>query len=113
MREGNAMSQIATHETHRKRARPATVHGAPWFGLMVAVWSAFVTLLVVSPETLANAWSWLTGLPLLAEIFTWIFVLPWALSYAVWESSWDHWLRVAIVALFAAAHLIVSAPRAR
>jgi len=108
------MSQTAAHEAGTRRASaPTTVPGTAWFGSMVAVWSAFVTLLAVSPETLERVYDWLTGLAVVWEVFMWIVLLPWALAYLVWESSWDHWLRVLVVVLFATAHLSLSAPRSR
>ena len=33
-------------------------------------------------------------------------LLPWALAFLVWESSWDQWLRILVVGLMAAAHLV-------
>ncbi|MBD0339061.1 MAG: hypothetical protein ICV67_07230 [Thermoleophilia bacterium] len=66
----------------------ADIGGVPWFALMVGMWSAFSTLLIVSPETLSDVWRWLTGLPLALEILMWIAILPWALALAVWQSSW-------------------------
>ncbi|HLE99351.1 MAG TPA: hypothetical protein VI540_05585 [Gaiellaceae bacterium] len=108
------MSQIAAHDTRSKRvSAPAAAPGSAWFGLMVATWSAFVTLLAASPETLADVYDWLTGLAIVWEILMWIVLLPWALAYVVWESSWDHWLRVVVVALVAIVHLSISAPRAK
>ena len=38
-------------------------------------------------------------------------LLPWVLTYVVWESSWEHWLRIVLVVLFAAVHLSICAPR--
>jgi hypothetical protein len=97
-----------------KRATPTmAAPGTAWFGLMVAVWSVFVTLLVTSPETLADVYDWLRGLAIVWEILMWIVLLPWALAYVVWESSWDHWLRVTIVVLLALVHLSMSQPRTR
>jgi hypothetical protein len=105
------MSQIATHETDMKHARQPVAKGAIFSGLMVAAWSVFLTLLVVSPETLDDVYDWLTSLWIGWEIVMWIILLPWALAYLVWESSWDQWLRILVVGLMAAAHLILSAPR--
>lgn len=107
------MSQIASQEAARPRkvAVPSPVPGTTWFGAMVAVWSTLITLLIVSPETLEDMWDWIVGLPLVAEIAMWIAVLPWALAYVIADSTWDQWLRVLVVGLVAAAHLIVSAPR--
>ena len=108
------MTETAVHETHAKRLpAPAVAGGTTWFGAMVAMWSAFVTLLAASPETLADVYDWLTGLALVWEILMWIALLPWALGYVVWESSFDRWLRIAIIVLFAAAHLAPSAPRVK
>jgi hypothetical protein len=90
---------------------PAAAPGTTWFGAMVALWTMFVTLLVVSPETLGDVYDWLTGLAIVWEILMWIVLLPWALAYLVWESSWEHWVRVLLVVLFAVVHLTVSAPR--
>ena len=87
------MSQTAAHEAGSKHAPRPVARGATFSGLMVAMWSVFITLLVVSPETLDDAYDWLTGLPI------------------VWESSWDQWLRVLALGLMAATHLILSAPR--
>jgi hypothetical protein len=41
----------------------------------------------------------------------WLLTLPWTTAYFVYETSWEHWLRVAGVALFVTVHLIVCAPR--
>jgi hypothetical protein len=87
------------------------VPGTTWFGGMVALWSIFLTLLAVSPETLERTYDWLTGLALVWEVLMWILLLPWALAYVVWEGSWDQWLRVGVVALITAVHLGISVPR--
>jgi hypothetical protein len=107
------MSQTAAHDTLPKHAHRPVAQGATFSGLMVATWSVFVTLLAVSPGTLDDAYHWLTGLPIVWEILMWIVVLPWALAYVVWEASWDQWLRILVVGLLAAAHLLLSAPRSR
>ena len=106
------MSQIsAPHCKPRRVPVPTAVPGSTWFGLMVATWSSFVTLLSVSPETLADAYDWLTGLAIVWEILMWIVLLPWAVAYVVWESSWEQWLRILVVALIVLVHLSISAPR--
>lgn len=106
------MTETAIHETASKRVlASAVVPGTTWFGAMVAMWSAFVTLLAASPQTLEDIYDWLVGLALVWEIVMWILLLPWALAYVAWESSWDRWLRILVVALIAAAHLGLSVPR--
>src|SRR3970282_2078371 len=77
------MSQTAAHEVRSKHAPRPVARGVTFSGLMVAMWSVFVTLLVVSPETLDDAYDWLTGLPIVWEILMWIVLLPWALAYLV------------------------------
>ena len=102
------MAEIAQH-----KPAAADVGGIPWFTLMVGMWSAFSTLLIVSPETLAAVWRWLTELPLALEILMWIAILPWALALAVWQSSWEEWVRLLLIALLGAFWTMVSAPRAK
>ena len=105
------MSHVEAQDTGSKNASRPVAKGATFSGLMVATWSVFFTLLIVSPETLDDAYDWLTALPIVWEILMWIVLLPWALAYLVWESSWDQWLRILVVGLMAAAHLVLSAPR--
>jgi hypothetical protein len=80
---------------------------------MAGLWGAFITLLAVSPTTLDDAYDWLRGLPIVWEILMWILTLPWTVAYLVYESSWEHWLRVLVVALIVVVHLSASAPRAK
>jgi hypothetical protein len=84
-----SISQAAASPTGTEQARKPAVQGLPWFTLMVALWSSFVTLLAASPETLEEVWNWLEGLVLVWEILMWIVFLPWAVAYAIWESSWS------------------------
>lgn len=108
------MSQIAA-ETRRmaESCAPAStqVPGSTFFALMAGLWGSFVTLLAVSPESLDDAYAWLTGLPIVWEVLMWIVTLPWTLAYLAYDSSWEHWLRVLVVVLIAAAHLAVSSPK--
>jgi len=106
------MTETATDSIHPRRVpAPTAVPGSTWFGGMVALWSIFFTLLVVSPQTLERAYDWLTGLAVVWEVAMWILLLPWALGYVVWESSWEHWLRVLVVVVIVLVHLSISAPR--
>ncbi len=104
------MGEIAAK---KKRKTPAPAPGSFFFALMAGLWGSFVTLLAASPESLDDAYEWLRGLALVWEIAMWILTLPWTLAYLVYETSWAHWLRVLLVALFVLVHLSVSAPRAR
>jgi hypothetical protein len=108
------MSQVAMYG---RRPAPAPdvqgLQGVTWFALMIGVWSAFFTLLAAAPDSLADAWHWLTGLPLAAEVAMWVLLLPLALALAVWQSSWQEWLRLLVVAVLAAGWTIVSTPRGK
>ena len=95
----------------RRAPAPTAVPGATWYGAMVALWSIFFTLLVVSPQTLDHVYDWLTGLAVVWEVLMWILLLPWVLAYLTWESSWEHWVRLVVVVLIVVVRLSVSAPR--
>jgi hypothetical protein len=109
------MSQIAVESSDAKEKwTPATtqVPGSTFFALMAGLWGSFVTLLAVSPSTLDDAYDWLTGLPIVWEILMWIVTLPWTIAYLVYDSSWEHWLRVLVVAFIVVVHLSIAAPKA-
>jgi hypothetical protein len=108
------MSQIAVEKTEPKRvANPEQVPGSAFFALMAGLWGSFVTLLAASPATLDDAYDWLRGLPVVWEVLMWILTLPWTLAYLAYDSSWEHWVRVLVVALLATVHLSISAPRVK
>ena len=106
------MSQIAA-DKGLPRCAPATstVPGSTFFGLMAGMWGAFVTLLAVSPATLDDAYDWLRDLAIVWELLMWLVTLPWTLAYLVYDSSWEHWLRVLVVVLIVVVHLGISAPK--
>ena len=106
------MSQIAVEKPERTCMRaPSAVPGSTFFAAMAGLWGAFVALLAASPSTLDDAYDWLTGLPIVWEILMWIVTLPWTVAYLVYDSSWEHWLRVLVVALMVVVHLSACAPR--
>jgi len=41
----------------------------------------------------------------------WLLTLPWTVAYLVYETGWEHWVRVVIVALIVTVHLGICAPR--
>jgi hypothetical protein len=109
------MSQFAVESTEVKAKcvpAPTQVPGSTFFALMAGLWGSFVTLLAVSPGTLDDAYDWLTGLALVWEVLMWILTLPWTLAYLVYDSSWEHWLRVLVVTLIVLVHLGITAPKA-
>jgi hypothetical protein len=107
------MSQLAVEKSQTKvQAVPTQVPGSAFLALMSGLWGSFVTLLAVSPSTLDEAYDWLTGLPLVWEILMWILTLPWTVAYLVYDASWEHWVRVVVLALIVTMHLSICAPRA-
>jgi hypothetical protein len=112
------MSQLAADRVERLdtenrwHAAPTQAPGSTFLAAMAGLWGAFVTLLAVSPATLADAYDWLRGLPVVWEILMWIVTLPWTVAYLAYETGWEHWARVLVVALIVAVHLSISAPRA-
>ncbi len=108
------MSHVVVETTKRKSgAVPFHAPGSAFFAVMAGLWGSFVTLLAVSPTTLDDAYDWLTGLPIVWEILMWLLTLPWTVAYLVYETSWQHWIRVSLVALVVTVHLGACAPRTR
>ena len=106
------MSQLAVDPAERKRAAvPMQAPGSAFFAVMAGLWGSFVTLLAVSPQTLEDAYDWLRGLALVPELVMWLLTLPWTVAYLVYETSWQHWVRVLLVAIVVTVHLGACAPR--
>lgn len=106
------MSEI-TVERAVKRSAPVAMQapGSMFLAVMAGVWGAFVALLAASPATLDDAYDWLRELPLAWEALMWLLTLPWTVAYLVYETGWEHWVRVVIVAVIATVHLGICAPR--
>ena len=82
------MSDTAVQKPAAKRAAvPQPVPGTTFFGLMVAAWTTFVTLLAVSPETLADFHDWMRELALVWEILMWILESRHHAAFADWDQS--------------------------
>ena len=56
--------------------------------IFVLMWVGFAIALIVNPEWLDAIWSWVRGLPLLAEIVVWVAFLPIMVGLWIWTSSW-------------------------
>ena len=106
------MSEI-TVETAGSRSTsvPTQAPGSAFLALVAGLWGAFVALLAASPSTLDDAYAWLRELPIVWEALMWLLTLPWTVAYLVYETGWEHWLRVAVVALIVAVHLCICSPR--
>jgi hypothetical protein len=108
------LSQLAVGKSEVRRVcTPTQVPGSTFFAMMAGTWGAFIALLAASAGTLDDAYDWLTELPIVWEVLMWIVTLPWTLAYLVYDSSWEHWLRVLVVGLIVLVHLGITAPRAR
>jgi hypothetical protein len=106
------MSEI-TVERAGQRSAPVAMQapGSAFLAVMAGIWGAFVALLAASPATLDDAYDWLRELPLVWEALMWLLTLPWTVAYLVYETGWEHWMRVVIVALILTVHLGICAPR--
>ena len=105
------MSQISSQRISLGERAHVPLSGVPWFLFVIGMWLMFVVSAIFFADTLDDVWSWVRGLPLLLEAVLWLALLPWLLGLAVWESSWQEWLRVSIVALCAIGWTAISIPR--
>lgn len=55
--------------------------------IFIILWAGFVVALVVDPGWLDSLWSWVRGLPTVAEIIVWVLFLPITVGLWIWESS--------------------------
>jgi hypothetical protein len=104
------MTDVAPRSSHSLPASSPR-KGVRWFAFMVGMWVALALVAVSRAETLDDIWSWVRDLPLVIEGIVWLLFLPWVLGLAVWESSWDGWLRLLIVSSIAIGWSVVSLPR--
>ena len=81
-----------------------------WFAAMAGGWIAFLATLVLSNATVGELWRWVRDLPLLVEWLPWLAFFPFVLAAGFWESSWDEWLRLALVATCAGAWTLIFFP---
>jgi hypothetical protein len=88
-----------------------TLGGWIWFAAMVGGWVFFFALVLFYESTLSDLWNELRSWPLIVEGLVWLLLFPLVLATAVWESSWDTWLRVLLVCCFAVAWSAMFFPR--
>jgi hypothetical protein len=84
-----------------------------WFLVMVGMWGAFIALAAVSPETLAEIWTWVRDRSWPIEVLLWIVFLPWMIGLAIWQSGWADGLRWLLIAVLAFGWSVASWPRKR
>lgn len=93
------------------REKRRTRGGWVWFGAMIAGWMLFFGLALFGESRLSELWDGLRAWPLALEALVWLLLFPLVLATAVWESSWDDWLRVVLVSCFALAWSVMFFPR--
>jgi hypothetical protein len=107
------MSQAVVYtRATQPRVRPG-LGAYLWFAGMVSLWAAFGIVALASVGTLADLWSWVTGLPVVAEVVVWIAAFPWVLGLWVSQTFWADWVRILLVVCFAVGWTIASIPRAK
>ena len=82
-----------------------------FFIVMVVLWLALITLILVSPSTLDAIWEWAKESPRLVRVFTWIFFLPWMIGIAVWRSGMSEPVRWLLVIMLAVGWSAAAYPR--
>lgn len=103
------MTTAAHHVPAPRRPRS----GIAWFAAMVAGWAAFGAALLLSEPTLGELWRWVRDLPFLFETLVWLALFPFVFALGIWDSSWDSWLRLALVACCAVGWSLAFWPRPR
>lgn len=62
--------------------------------IFAVLWVGFALALVVDLGWLDSLWSWVRGLPPVAEITVWALFLPIVVGLWIWESSWPSLVRL-------------------
>jgi hypothetical protein len=83
------------------------------FAIMLVGWLAFVYALLASRDALADAWTWVTGLPIVAELAVWLLGFPFVLGLAIWDAPWNETTRLIAIGVIAISYLLMFVPRER
>jgi hypothetical protein len=84
-----------------------------WFGLAVIGWAVFGGLLVTAEGNLDQTWGWVRGRSVIAQGVMWLLLFPWMAALAIWQSTWEGWLRLTAIGGIAVANLYLFLPRGR
>lgn len=86
------------------QARPSTWAPPRW--LAMAVWTFFVAtwvvlgiVMIVSPGTIDEVWTWFGAQSTLLQVVAWIALLPVMIAVAVLRTAWELWLRIGVLVL--------------
>jgi ABC-type amino acid transport system permease subunit len=82
------------------------------FAAFAALWVAFGAALILSQDSLDQAWVTIRGLPLIVQIVVWVLFLPVMAGLWVWETTWPLAVRVLVIVSVAGWNLLVFLPRA-
>jgi hypothetical protein len=82
------------------------------FGIFALIWIAFAAGLIWSQGSLDDAWTTITGLPLIVQAVVWLLLLPVMVGLWVWETTWPLIVRLVLVVSIAGWNLLVFLPRA-
>ena len=89
----------------------ARVVGVTAYFAVVAMWSAFVLALAISPETLDSIWEWFRSLERAYQVTGWIVFMPFTAGLAVWASSWALGVKFLLIGALALGTVLGCAPR--
>ena len=81
------------------------------FGILTLAWLTFGAALIFNPAILDTVWQSFRGWPLVVQLVVGLLVLPVALGFWIWESSWPLLLRLLLVVGLGAATVYTFFPR--
>jgi hypothetical protein len=65
----------------------------------VATWVVLGILMIVSPGTIDEMWTWFGAQSTLLQVVAWIALLPVMIAVAVLRTTWELWLRIGVLVL--------------
>jgi hypothetical protein len=80
------------------------------FAVVVALWVAFTSALVLSQSSIDDIWAWFKHQRLMVQISVGVLFLPWLLGMWIWESSWSPMTRGLLVGALAWANVYAFLP---
>jgi hypothetical protein len=83
------------------------------FVFFLVLWAAFGAALLWSQGSLHDAWEWVGGLPLLAQLLVWLLFLPVMAGLWAWETDWPLMVRLVVILGLAGWTLLAFLPRGR
>lgn len=78
--------------------QPRWVTVSVW-SMFAAIWIGLGIVLITSPESIEEMWSWIGGLPTLIQVAIWIVFLPVMIAVAVLQTDWEPWVQIGVFVL--------------